>query len=233
MEMSHRHAGSSGVPIYPFDSVRNEPSYNYLPSHSHLSHSHHPSNGAHHILLFDPDHPQRPHPTLMPHFIQLFFEQLGTEFPFISYEDTLRQFCEQSLAPLISNCIASLAVRFSSLPELALRGLHTVADTYGDNAKTILSSVSHLPAFETLHGLMLLSWSEYKNNRISSFRMYCQMAMRLAIELGLSEQNDMQNSRNDRERNRRRTTWSSIVQLHLTASSCKTCPLSPMLRVQQ
>jgi hypothetical protein len=128
----------------------------------------HHHNNSHHILLFDPDHPQRPHPTLMPHFIQLFFEQLGAEFPFISYEEILGQFCEQSLAPLLSNCIASLAVRFSSLPELAVRGLHTVSDTYGDNAKTILSSVSHQPAFETLHGLMLLSWSEYKNNRISS-----------------------------------------------------------------
>jgi hypothetical protein len=63
--------------------------------------------------------------------------------------------------------------------------------------------------------------------------MYCQMAMRLAIELGLSDQNDMQGSRSDRERNRRRTTWSSIVQLHLAASSCKTGSLSPLIRIQQ
>jgi len=153
----------------------------------------------------------------MPHFIQLFFEQLGAEFPFISYEETL--FFEQTLAPLLSNCIASLAARFSNLPELAVRGLHNVAEAYGDNAKTILTSVAHIPSMDTLHALMLLSWSEYKNRRVAGFRNYCQLAMRMAMDLGLSEQSGVQLGFNERERSRRRATWSSIVQLNLAATS--------------
>jgi hypothetical protein len=141
-----RHAGSSGHPIYPYDSSRNGHSYNYGSPNSQYSHhtngtspsmthngAHH-HNNSHHILLFDPDHPQRPHPTLMPHFIQLFFEQLGAEFPFISYEEILGQFCEQSLAPLLSNCIASLAVRY-------VGQLSYILDTVA-NRKTIGSLVS-------------------------------------------------------------------------------------------
>jgi hypothetical protein len=130
MKLRSRHAGSSGIPLYPFESQRNDPSYNYLSSNPHYSHSHH-TNGAppvaqnHHVILFDPEHPQIPHPTLMRHFIQIFFEQFGTEFPFISYDETMGQFFEQSLAPLLSNCIASLAVRYVS--HIVLMG----AMTYG------------------------------------------------------------------------------------------------------
>jgi hypothetical protein len=51
----------------------------------------------------------------MPHFIQLFFEQLGAEFPFLSYEETLAHFFDQTLPPLLANCIASLAVRCADL----------------------------------------------------------------------------------------------------------------------
>jgi hypothetical protein len=156
----------------------------------------------------------------MPHFIQLFFEQLGSEFPFISYEETI--FFEQALTPLLSNSMASLTARFSNLPELAVRGLHNVADTYGDNAKTILSSVAHIPNMDTLHALMLLSWSEFKNHRVAGFRTYCQLAMRMAMDLGLSEQSVAQMGLNERDRSRRRATWSGIVQLNVAATSFRT-----------
>lgn len=87
----------------------------------------------------------------MAHFIQLFFEQLGAEFPFVTYDDVSRDFWDQMLSPLMANCIAAMAtryaprivyhastkaqVRYSTLSELTVRGLHNVAETYGDNAK--------------------------------------------------------------------------------------------------
>ncbi|KAJ6495636.1 hypothetical protein C8R47DRAFT_1265018 [Mycena vitilis] len=176
-------------------------------------------HGPRPVHLFDPERPQFPHPTYMQHFIQLFFEQLGAEFPFITYEEVSRDFWEGALPPLLANCIAAMATRYSTLSELTVRGLHNVAETYGDNAKNILGSVGHIPSMDTLHGVMLLSWSEYKNNRIPGLRTYCQMAMRMAIELGLSDQNVSPINATESERNRRRSTWASILQLHLTASS--------------
>ncbi|KAF8893922.1 hypothetical protein BD779DRAFT_1669438 [Infundibulicybe gibba] len=157
----------------------------------------------------------------MPHYIQLFFEHLGPEFPFVIYEEILGDFWDQKLTPLLANCIAAMASRYSNLPELTVRGLHNVAETYTDNAKarTILSSVAHIPTIDTLHATMLLSWSEYKDNRITSFRAYCQMAMKMAIDLGLSDQNPIHLYPSESERNRRRATWSNILQLHLTVSS--------------
>ena len=50
------------------------------------------------------------------------------------------------------------------------------------------------------------------------FRTYSQMAMRMAIDLGLSDQDTIQIHLSDRERNRRRSAWASILQLHSAAS---------------
>ncbi|KAJ7497054.1 hypothetical protein FB451DRAFT_1209882 [Mycena latifolia] len=176
-------------------------------------------HGTRPVHLFDPERPQFPHPTYMAHFIQLFFEQLGAEFPFITYDEVSRDFWDQLLSPLLANCIAAMATRYSTLSELTVRGLHNVAETYGENAKNILASINHIPSMDTLHGVMLLSWSEYKNNRIPGLRSYCQTAMRMAIDLGLSDQNVSPINASESERNRRRSTWASILQLHLTASS--------------
>jgi len=218
---SDRRSGSSLLRSSRTDSA----GYNYVSTPSQLLQNSHngrtsslpPSSRP--IHLFDPEHPQFPHPSIMPHYIQLFFEQLGGEFTFISYEEILGKFWDQNLPPLLANCVASMASRYSNIPELTVRGLHNVAETYADNAKTILSSVAHIATIDTLHALMLLSWSEYKNNRMSGFRTYCQMAMRMAMDLGLSDQNVIQSIPNEAERNRRRSTWASILQLHLTASS--------------
>ncbi|KAJ7178826.1 hypothetical protein C8R43DRAFT_1189333 [Mycena crocata] len=170
--------------------------------------------------LFDPESPQFPHPTYMAHFIQLFFEQLGAEFSFVTHDEVSRDFWDQILSPFLANCIAAMATRYSIVSEITVRGLHNVAETYGNNAKAILASIRCSPSMDTLHGVMLLSWSEYKNNRIPGLRNYCQMAMRMAIDLGLSDQTVSSINISESERNRRRSTWASILQLHLTASSC-------------
>ncbi|EKM80783.1 hypothetical protein AGABI1DRAFT_98908 [Agaricus bisporus var. burnettii JB137-S8] len=170
------------------------------------------------VQLFDPQHPQRPHPTLMPHFIQIFFDHYASEFTFLTYEETITKSWEQRLSPLLSNCIAAMAARYANIPELVVRGLHEVAETYCDNARNILNSVAHMPNMDTLHATMLLSWSEYKNERIPSFRHYCQMAMTMAMDLGLSEQNPPSHLP-ESERNRRRNTWACIIQLHLTSQA--------------
>lgn len=68
------------------------------------------------IQLFDPEHPQRPHPTLMPHFLQIFFDHYASEFNFLTYEETLGKFWEQRLSPLLSNCIAAMAARYVHIP---------------------------------------------------------------------------------------------------------------------
>ncbi|EGO25163.1 hypothetical protein SERLADRAFT_464891 [Serpula lacrymans var. lacrymans S7.9] len=169
------------------------------------------------LQLFDPAHLQCPHRNLMPHFIQLFFQHMGTQCTFIVHDEILEKFTNGSLTALLSSCIASIAVRFSNVPELTSRGLHSIAEAYGDNAKNILSAVVHQPSLDSLHALMVLAWSEYKNGRALGFRGYCEMAMTMAVDLGLSEAGAVNSYGTDQDH--LRVTWSSLVQLHYYASS--------------
>lgn len=117
------------------------------------------------IPLFDPTQPQSPHSSLVPHFIQVFVNNLGAQCPFITYDDALERFLSGILPPLLANSIASLAARFvisllrvvygvqktyinfrfTDLPDLVSRGVDNVSLAYGEKAKVthyILPSLS-------------------------------------------------------------------------------------------
>ncbi|KII91982.1 hypothetical protein PLICRDRAFT_695468 [Plicaturopsis crispa FD-325 SS-3] len=199
----------------PYSSHSNRPSYYTRRNDSSLSIDNPPLSP-----LFDPTNLRRPHPRFMPHYIQVFFHEFAEQCPFMTLEDTLAQFLEGTLSSLIASCIAALAVRYSNIPELTVRGVQSVAETYSNNAKNILSS-SNAQSVEALHALMLIAWSEYKGNRVSDFRTYIQMSMRMALDLGLSDDAVISMNPSEHERHTLRVTWTSIVQLHFFASSCK------------
>ncbi|PPQ98406.1 hypothetical protein CVT24_004085 [Panaeolus cyanescens] len=192
------------------------------------------------LHLFDETH-QRPHPQLMPTFIQLFFQHHGTEFAFLTYQDILADFWEHTLSPGLANCIAAMAVKHSHLPEFTARELHNVAENYIDLAKNLLSSIAHSPSLDTLHSLMLVCWFEHTHHRLPGkplpdyhirteltqtptdlgFRNYYAMASKMAADLGLTDAHstEIYSGSSDYERNRRRTTWTGMVQLHMTYNS--------------
>ncbi|TEB37478.1 hypothetical protein FA13DRAFT_911351 [Coprinellus micaceus] len=87
-----------------------------------------------HVQLFEPDR-EVPNHTLMQHFIQVFIEHLGHEFPFLTYDQLMSDNWEGRMPAPLANVIAAMASRFSTIPELAVRGLNTVAETYTDAAK--------------------------------------------------------------------------------------------------
>jgi hypothetical protein len=57
-------------------------------------------------------HPQMPQRSWMPHFIQIFISQLGSQCTFLTYDELYEKFRHQTLSPLLSNCIAALGARF-------------------------------------------------------------------------------------------------------------------------
>ena len=46
------------------------------------------------------------------------------------------------------------------------------------------------------------------------------MVIKMAMDLGLSDQDASAIPSNDGDNNRRRSTWASIVRLHIMASQC-------------
>ncbi|KDQ49375.1 hypothetical protein JAAARDRAFT_143529 [Jaapia argillacea MUCL 33604] len=191
------------------------------PEHSRTSDLVQQPDSAASVSLFDATHPHYPNYTLMPHFIHKFFDNMGSECPFLSNEDVIRRFLDQALPPLLANCIAALASRFSDLPQLTTQGLPNVAESYCSNAKNILSPIMHVPALDSLHALILIAMSEFKSNRASGFRAYSEMAVRMAFDIGLSDSQSIQMTTSGRERSKLQATWSTAWQLHMSASNRK------------
>ncbi|KAJ3532712.1 hypothetical protein NM688_g7384 [Phlebia brevispora] len=177
------------------------------------------------------DHPNA---NLMVAYIQAFCDNLNVHFPFIAYDETLKQFFCKSLTPLMANCIAALAVRYSELPEVLHRGVMYVTDQYIDKAKTLLMAEEHIPTtLDTLHSLILLAWAEYKRNRLTHFCRFgeasyltlcanlfadslCQMAGKMALDLHLNDEMVILLAETEYERNNLRHTWQCAAALDAT-----------------
>lgn len=117
----------------------------------------------------------------------------------------------------------------------------------------ILSSVAHIASMDSLHAIILLAWFEYNSERtagecfgaaksqltkspivihiltdafhscIQAFNSYTQMAMKMGMDLGLSDQRHSLDQVHATDSDQlRRTTWQSIMQLHV-AGSAPTC----------
>ncbi|GJE95835.1 Zn(II)2Cys6 transcription factor [Phanerochaete sordida] len=160
--------------------------------------------------LFDPLDPTRPHCDVMMTFIQLFFDNLNVEYPFLAYDETIRLFFTHSLPSLLANCIAAHGVRYSELPEVTKRGVTHVSDAYCDTAKTLLAGEVEAPTLDTLHALILLAWAEHNRSRLTEFYAYGQMAIELAQKLGFSEQALAQMTTEQYERTILQATWTCV-----------------------
>jgi len=59
------------------------------------------------------------------------------------------------------------------------------------------------------------------NLLLTGFRNYYGMASKMSGDLGLQDPHNFDPYPSEYDRNRRRTTWTGMVQLHMTAGSCK------------
>lgn len=151
--------------------------------------------------LFDSRHGTMPHPTMLVHLVQVFFECFSRNFPFLQFDDVSRRMFNGTLSPLLANSIASLAARYSQSSDVLVRGASAVSNAYTDVAKVGVLSVlseplfglteghlhtqrllhdsSHIAYIEILHAVIVLAWSEYKSGRIGGPTEYSQVCLRL------------------------------------------------------
>lgn len=87
------------------------------------------------LFVTDQYNQTQPHRNLMHHFIHTFVDNLGSQCPFINYEDIIARFNAGTLEPVLSNAIASLAVKFSDHYQLVPIGLDNISQTYSHAAK--------------------------------------------------------------------------------------------------
>ena len=90
------------------------------------------------LPLFDSRQVNMPHPTMLVHLVQVFFECFARNFPFLQYDDVSRRAFNGTLSPLLANSIASLAARYSQSSDVLTRGAAAVSTAYADAAKVCL-----------------------------------------------------------------------------------------------
>ncbi|KAK7472973.1 hypothetical protein VKT23_001077 [Stygiomarasmius scandens] len=205
---------------YSNSSARQSPlSYGSVsPSPAPMMHHHsRSSSGPRQNSIFDPEYSQFPNPQFMSQFIQLFFQHLGSEYPFIKYEDVAGDFMERRMSVALSNSIAALAVQYSVLPELTVRGLHNVAEAYAECARNAINTVIHIPSVDTLHACMLLAWYEYRLGRYTAFRDLATTISRLSTQLGFAAPNG--NLINTHDNERRKQTLKGLYSINMTLSN--------------
>jgi hypothetical protein len=93
-----------------------------------------------------------PHPTMLVHLVQVFFEYFSRNFPFLQFDDVSRRMFNGTLSPLLANSIASLAARYSQSPDVLARGASAVSNAYTDVAKVGVLSVLSQPSFRLTEG---------------------------------------------------------------------------------
>ncbi|KAI0693010.1 hypothetical protein BC835DRAFT_1355108 [Cytidiella melzeri] len=172
--------------------------------------------------LFDPRYPSRPRSQLMLPYINAFFDNMSLWFPFLAFDETIKRFLMQDLSVLQANCIAALAVRYVDIPEVNERGAVRAADDYALLAKSLAGpAIAEGPHMDTLHSLILLAWVEYNQHRQVEFSHYGQLAIHMAMTLGLGDENAIQMSgHTEYERRLLKSTRWSVIVLESTLQSC-------------
>ena len=137
-----RHSHHSSISSFDSSRTNNGLHYNYAGHPSQLLHYPSSRTNSHQadprsVQLFDPENPQRPNPSLMTHYINVFFEQHGSEFPFLSYQDISTDFWDQRLSSILANCIAAMGSQY--VTRQSSNGRHLTKDKTLQSSRVIHS----------------------------------------------------------------------------------------------
>ncbi|TDL18961.1 hypothetical protein BD410DRAFT_451287 [Rickenella mellea] len=168
--------------------------------------------------FFDPFRPNFPSSKYMQYAARLFFDNLGSFFPFLRHHQVLQCASNQTLPALLSNCIVGLAMRFSP-SELSMDiPKYNLGDPFINMAKQLLLSDIPRTSLENLHALILLSWCEYGRGHVSDLPLSASYAVQIASDIGLGNDANIQIFGTEQERTDLRSTWWNIVALDIISS---------------
>lgn len=147
----------------------------------------------------------------------LFFDTIGHSFPFLDRIDILHRIERKTCSPILANCIASLALRYTSNPE----DLPTSSKFY-EMAKNLAADIVSIPSIEALHALICITWTEYGMGRIDTFWVFSRMVITMCLDLGLGRETTIQVAVAPEIRTRLRLTWWTVVCIADIAASWAT-----------
>ncbi|KAH8119039.1 hypothetical protein DFH11DRAFT_1501870 [Phellopilus nigrolimitatus] len=167
---------------------------------------------------FDSSRPGFPSPKYMELALDLFSDNFGNRFLFLHHDALRHTMMEQALPAPFANCIAALSLRFCHSIEIGGPSRLHLGDPYLEMAKDLIVPLVYSPSVENLHSLLLLSWSEYGTGRENGLNLYSALAVQMATELCLGNEETIQSLPTDHEQMDLRQTWWSVVILDIISS---------------
>ncbi len=143
---------------------------------------------------FDGHRPGFPSLKYVEHSIQLFFDNLSSQFLFLHREAVRRAWAEQTMSAPFANSLAALGLRYVPLrlvcssvrqifplrfsqSDVGASQIH-LGDPFLDMAKDLIVPALYTPSVEVLHSLLLLAWAEYGCGRESGLHLYNSVRFR-------------------------------------------------------
>ncbi|PWN45944.1 hypothetical protein IE81DRAFT_344419 [Ceraceosorus guamensis] len=167
-------------------------------------------------LLFEADRPRYPrgdllHGELIPLFIKHFKCNC---FPWLNDAELTSQALSGELPAILANAICAVAARFSTRQELVNRGApKSRGDAFAEMAKTLLIPMLSWPSIDVVETLVILSYAEFGAGADAGLWMYVGMALRMATDLGLQYEATIASMSTERQRDRARWLFWSVVCL--------------------
>ncbi|ORZ20527.1 fungal-specific transcription factor domain-domain-containing protein [Absidia repens] len=158
---------------------------------------------------------------LSEHLVRLYFKHFYPLLPLFYKRQLVNpDDLSDALSPLLLNAIYAIASRVS--PDARVRSDPASQDTAGDiffeRAKCLLDDYYDVPRISTVQALLLLS--SHQQGALKSARawLYCGMAFRMALDLGLHRNCDHWQIPPDEKERRKRVFWCSFIVDRLTTA---------------
>lgn len=164
--------------------------------------------------VLNPQQSSFAYPQRMHSLTTLFFDTIGYSFPFLDRVDILHRIERKTCSPILANCIASLALRYTSNPEDLPASIR-----FYEMAKNLTANVVSVPSIEALHALICITWTEYGMGQMDNFDAFSRMAITMCLDLGLGHETTIRVAIAPEIRTRLRLTWWTVVCVADVAAS--------------
>ncbi|THU79795.1 hypothetical protein K435DRAFT_810413 [Dendrothele bispora CBS 962.96] len=141
-----------------------------------------------------------PLPSVYRPLLDTFFRTLGRHFPSVSRKRMEERLETGTMSAFLLNCICALAARFhspsSSIHSSSSQPFPSFSNSdcppkacapFITKAQELIIPLLHLPAHDSVTGLLLLAWANFGMNSESGLWQYTGIAIRMAIDMGLHE----------------------------------------------
>ncbi|KAL1922264.1 uncharacterized protein VTP21DRAFT_9803 [Calcarisporiella thermophila] len=152
---------------------------------------------------------------LSDHLIHLYFTYIYPTFPVVHKPSFLRALYDESNPPplLLLNAIYALASRISDDPRCRTdpEAPESAGEIFFERAKVLLDNDYDVSRLSTIQALLLLGAHQQAVCRSSRAWLYCGMAIRMALDLGLNRNCESWNLPKEEKRIRKRVFWCCFV----------------------